>query len=58
MTGYQWKWKYDYLNEGISFFSSLSTPREQIANVSPKDEHYLLEVDNPVVVPVGKKVRI
>ena len=58
VTGYQWKWKYDYLNEGISFFSSLSTPREQIANVSPKDEHYLLEVDNPVVVPVGKKVRI
>ena len=57
-TGYQWKWGYDYLQEGISFYSSLSTPREQIENKAPKGEHYLLEVDNPVVVPVGKKVRI
>ncbi len=58
VTGYQWKWKYDYLDEGISFFSSLSTPREQIQNMADKDEHYLLEVDNPLVVPVGKKIRI
>ena len=57
-TGYQWKWGYDYLQEGISFYSSLATPREQIENKAPKGEHYLLEVDNPVVVPVGKKVRI
>jgi cytochrome c oxidase subunit 2 len=57
-TGYQWKWGYDYLQEGISFYSSLSTPREQIENKAPKGEHYLVEVDNPVVVPVGKKVRI
>ncbi|HXF68112.1 MAG TPA: cytochrome c oxidase subunit II [Burkholderiales bacterium] len=57
-TGYQWKWGYDYLQEGISFFSTLATPREQIENRAPKGEHYLLEVDNPVVVPVGKKVRI
>jgi cytochrome c oxidase subunit II len=57
-TGYQWKWGYDYLQEGISFYSSLSTPRDQIENKAPKGEHYLLEVDNPVVVPVGKKVRI
>ena len=57
-TGYQWKWGYDYLQEGISFYSSLSTPREQIENKAPKGEHYLIEVDNPVVVPVGKKVRI
>jgi cytochrome c oxidase subunit 2 len=60
-TGYQWKWGYDYLQgegEGISFYSSLSTPREQIENKQPKGEHYLVEVDNPVVVPVGKKVRI
>ncbi len=57
-TGYQWKWGYDYLQEGISFYSNLSTPREQIENKAPKGEHYLLEVDNPVVVPVGKKVRI
>lgn len=57
VTGYQWKWKYDYLDEGVSFFSTLSTDREEIANRKPKGEHYLLEVDNPVVVPVGKKVR-
>jgi cytochrome c oxidase subunit II len=57
-TGFQWKWRYDYLNEDISFYSNLSTPREQVVNEAPKGEHYLLEVDNPVVVPVGKKVRI
>ena len=57
-TGYQWKWGYDYLEEGISFYSTLSTPREQIENQAPKGENYLVEVDNPVVVPVGKKVRV
>ncbi|UCH48375.1 MAG: cytochrome c oxidase subunit II [Betaproteobacteria bacterium] len=57
-TGYQWKWGYDYLDEGISFYSTLSTPREQIEGDTEKGENYLLEVDNPVVVPVGKKVRI
>jgi cytochrome c oxidase subunit 2 len=60
-TGYQWQWGYDYLTgegEGISFFSRLSTPREQIRNEAPKGENYLLEVDNNVVVPVGKKIRI
>ena len=57
-TGYQWKWRYDYLTEDISFYSNLSTPREQIENQAPKGEHYLLEVDNPMVVPVGKRVRI
>jgi cytochrome c oxidase subunit 2 len=58
VTGYQWKWQYDYLDEGISFLSNLSTPREQIANKTEKNKHYLLEVDNPLVIPVGKKVRI
>ena len=58
VTGYQWKWGYDYLNEGVSFYSSLSTPREQIVNTQPKGEHYLLEVDEPMVVPVGKRVRL
>jgi cytochrome c oxidase subunit 2 len=61
VTGYQWKWGYDYLKgegEGISFVSTLSTPREQIENRAPKGEHYLLEVDNELVVPVGKKVRV
>ena len=58
VTGYQWKWRYDYLKERISYYSELSTPRAQIDNREPKGENYLLEVDNPLVVPVGKKVRI
>ncbi|MGH8728798.1 MAG: cytochrome c oxidase subunit II [Burkholderiales bacterium] len=58
VTGYQWKWGYDYLDEGISFFSTLSTPREQIEGKASKGENYLLEVDNPMVVPTGKKVRV
>ena len=58
VTGYQWRWQYDYLNEGVQFFSTLSTPQAQIRNLASKGEHYLLEVDNPLVVPVGKKVRI
>jgi cytochrome c oxidase subunit 2 len=61
VTGYQWKWGYDYVKgegEGISFLSTLSTPREQIENKAPKGEHYLLEVDNELVVPVGKKIRM
>ena len=57
ITGYQWKWKYDYLDEGISFFSVLTTPRDQIEGDAPKDENYLLEVDNPIVVPINKKIR-
>ena len=60
-TGHQWKWGYDYIKgegEGISFLSALSTPQDQIRNGAPKGENYLLEVDNAVVVPVGKKVRI
>lgn len=58
VTGYQWRWHYDYMDEGVGFFSTLSTPREQIYGVAPKGEHYLLEVDQPLVVPVGKKIRI
>ena len=58
VTGYQWKWRYDYLEEDIGFYSDLSTPREQIENRARKGENYLLEVDHPLVVPVGKKVRI
>jgi cytochrome c oxidase subunit 2 len=58
VTGYQWKWGYDYLDDGISFISSLATPKEQILNEQDKGEHYLLEVDNPMVVPVNKKVRL
>ena len=58
ITGYQWKWRYDYLNENVGFYSTLSTPRAQIENREAKGENYLLEVDRPMVVPVGKKVRI
>jgi cytochrome c oxidase subunit 2 len=64
-TGYQWKWGYDYLHEGVSFYSSLATPREVMTDNTPEGRkkresypNYLLEVDNPVVVPVGKKVRV
>ena len=55
--GYQWKWNYDYLQEGFGFYSNLATPLAQIENRAPKGEHYLLEVDNPLVVPVDTKVR-
>src|ERR1700730_5284919 len=58
ITGYQWQWRYDYLQENIGFYSALSTPRAQIENREAKDENYLLEVDHPLVVPVGKKIRI
>lgn len=61
VTGYQWKWGYDYIKgegEGISFLSQLSTPRDQIEGRAAKDEHYLREVDHEMVVPVGKKVRL
>jgi len=57
VTGYQWKWKYEYLDQDISFFSSLSTPRDQIENKAAKGKDYLLEVDNAIVIPTGKKVR-
>lgn len=58
VTGYQWKWQYEYPDDGIKFMSNTTTPPEQIANIEPKGEHYLLEVDNPLVLPVGKKVRV
>ena len=61
VTGYQWKWGYDYVKgegEGISFLSTLATPRAQIEGHEPKGEHYLLEVDNNLVVPIGKKIRV
>jgi cytochrome c oxidase subunit 2 len=61
VTGMQWKWGYDYIKgegEGITFVSQLKTPRDQIEGTAPKGENYLLEVDNEMVVPVGKKVRI
>jgi len=61
VTGYQWRWGYEYLDGeavGVKFISSLATPRAQIEGDEPKGPYYLMEVDNPLVVPVGKKVRI
>jgi len=57
ITGYQWRWKYEYLDKGISFFSNLSTSQEQIDGKVGKGEWYLLEVDKPLVLPIHKKVR-
>ena len=60
VTGYQWKWKYEYLNdegENVSFFSNLRTPQSEIYNTAPKGENYLLEVDEPLVLPADTKVR-
>ncbi len=58
IVGYQWFWGYEYPQYDISFFSNLSTPEEQIAGKAPKGLHYLEEVDFPLVVPVGKKIRL
>ena len=58
VTGYQWKWGYDYIDDGVSFISSLATPKEQIYDMQEKGENYLLEVDKPLVVPTNKKVRL
>ncbi len=61
VRGYQWKWQYKYLdtnlNSTLSYFSTLATPQDEIQNKSAKGEYYLLEVDNPLRIPVGKKVR-
>ena len=61
VTGMQWKWGYEYLDgdaKGVNFLSQLATPREQINDAAAKGDNYLLEVDNEVVVPVNKKVRL
>ena len=61
VTGYQWKWGYEFIDgpaAGVKFLSNLSTPPAQIANKEPKGPFYLMEVDNPLVVPVGKKIRV
>ncbi|HET8904528.1 MAG TPA: cytochrome c oxidase subunit II [Saccharospirillum sp.] len=61
VVGYQWRWRYRYIDENaekeVSFFSSLSTPRDEINNRLEKNENYLLEVDEPMVLPTGTKVR-
>jgi len=60
ITGYQWKWRYEYLDpagEPVAFFSNLATSQEEIYNTESKGENYLLEVDEPLVIPVDTKVR-
>lgn len=61
VTGYQWKWGYEYLDgpaAGVQFLSNLSTPQDQIDGKAPIGNTYLMEVDQPMVVPVGQKVRV
>ena len=58
VTGHQWKWEYEYLGDDIRFISNTSTPKAQIDGTEPRGENYLLEVDNPLVVPAGKKIRL
>jgi len=62
VRGYQWKWQYKYLDEDrnntLSFFSNLATTQDEVHNQVTKGEYYLLEVDNPLVVPIGKKVQL
>lgn len=58
ITGYQWKWRYDYLDDNFGFVSHLSTPRDQIEGRAPLSGNYLLEVDEPLVVPTNRKIRL
>lgn len=57
ITGHQWKWQYEYLEDEVSFFSNLSTDLDQRNNIAPKSDNYLLEVDEPLVIPTNKRIR-
>ncbi len=57
ITGSQWKWHYEYMGEDVAFYSILSTPQDEIANLADKNPNYLLEVDKPLVLPINQKVR-
>ena len=57
IVGYQWFWHYEYMDRGYGFYSRLTTPRDQIENRAAKGDNYLLEVDNELVLPVGRKIR-
>lgn len=57
ITGSQWKWHYEYIEHDLGFYSILSTPQDQIKNQKDKTEHYLLEVDKPLIIPTNRKVR-
>jgi cytochrome c oxidase subunit 2 len=62
VTGYQWKWGYDYIKgegEGLAYISTLDSSQRAMSNAGkPEGDDYLLRVDNPLVVPVGKKIRV
>lgn len=58
IIGYQWRWEYEYLDQGITFFSSISTPKAQINGKEKPSETFLIEVDNPLVLPIHQKVRL
>lgn len=58
ITGYQWRWKYEYPEQEISYLSAPTTPADQIENRSPKGPDYLLAVDDPLVLPVGRRIRL
>ena len=61
ITGSQWRWQYEYLDgdaKGIKFVSNLTTTDDEMHNKAEKKEHYLLDVDNHLVLPVGEKVRV
>nr|WP_283104091.1 cytochrome c oxidase subunit II [Shewanella gelidimarina] len=57
ITGSQWKWHYSYFDKDVEFYSLMSTPRAQIEGTEAKGEHYLLEVDKHLVLPINRKVR-
>jgi len=57
VTGYQWLWHYEYIDQDVDFYSRLSTSREAMLGLEEKPEDYLLGVDNPLVLPVDRKVR-
>src|SRR6185437_9634555 len=62
ITAFQWRWQYDYQQDGVMFYANLTTPRDQIENYdgpgAAKNDNYLLEVDHPMVVPINKKIRL
>jgi len=57
ITGYQWKWQYEYLGEDVAYMSELATPESEIYNTAPKSQYYLQEVSAPLVIPAKTKVR-
>jgi cytochrome c oxidase subunit 2 len=58
ITGYQWRWKYEYYDYGLKFFSQFATPLNQIFGNEPKNPWFLLEVTKPLVVPINTKIKL